>query len=249
MAESARSPALPARPFLFDPLNDCFLEEPRSRRLPGVFHRGDRLSWVIALAVGAVLVGWALYRWHVTGLLAPPDGVADQARLVQVWRGDDDDAESYVKFEYAPSDGLVLQGEDSVPRTVAARLRPGDPIPICYASSKPTLSRASTNCKDQPLTETLLAVLWAAGCAVVILKDACLRRGRLVRGEIVAASTYEDEGHRVAKIQYRFATPGGRSVKGAIRLRRHDFDADPSNIPQAGAPLVVQYGFGFHRVL
>ena len=239
--------------FLLDPANGPFVEATSNKRLPGLFRtRKNRLlALAIFLFVTAASVALALEGWRTAVMLSAPSGLRRDAQVSDL-RVDDNEGKVYrVSYRFAPyGDDRLIEGRDFVAKRFYEQLKRGGVIPICYASSEPALSKALPNCEDTPLVVSGFVITWVAAFLFVFLKDACLRRGRLVPGQIVAVDGVRGEEKTfILIVKYRLVTPGGRVLSGGARCSRTDLGEDLSGLPLPDTPLLVQYAYPFHRPL
>ena len=122
-------------------------------------------------------------------------------------------------------------------------------VSIVYLRDDPTRSRLNTETPDDTRRERL-AIL-AGGAATIALLVGVLNwivrlpgrgalRGRLLRGQVIAAQTrLEPDGQRRLTVRFRFLSPARRPITSeASRLRS---DLLPGDLPEPGTPVLIEY--------
>jgi len=253
-----KAPA-PRRAFLLNPANRVLAGRYLTEG-PTPARRGSRLIGAIVgallLAAGflAGLAAPAWYDWYrlredgaraeaaITGLIAPldPDADAPYAAAYQFRVSD------------APgSDAPDFFGEQRISADLHRWLAEArsQTLPVVYLPADPSVSRLDIVSPDDTRRERL-AVL--AGGAIVIallvslidwiaqLPNKGALRGRLVRGQIVAAQsvTSKKNGPRLT-VRFRFRSPKGRVITSEATRARSDLRS--SAVPSPGTPVMIEY--------
>ncbi|MCZ2096526.1 MAG: hypothetical protein LC121_09720 [Anaerolineae bacterium] len=254
----ARSSA-PRSVFLLNPAHRSLVRRYLTEG-PAPSPRGSRLIGAIVgalLLIAGFLAGLAAPAWYdwyrlredgaradaaITGLIAPLDPAAEApyaaAYRFRIPGAPNNDAPSFFG-EQRVSAGLHRWLAEARPQT----------LPVIYLPDDPSVSRLDIASPDDTRRERL-AVLAAGAVTVALLvsvigwiarlpsKDAL--RGRLVRGQVVAAQTVagKSNGQRLA-VRFRFRSPTGRVITSEATRARGDLRSGV--VPPPGTPVMIEY--------
>ncbi len=250
----------PGVTFLLNPANRALVRQHMSRGAAPA-PRGSRalslLMGVLLLAAG-FLGGLAAPAWNDWFRLRQ-DGVATQADIIglsaPVAPGSGGTHTVAYRFRLSPAnenaDAPEFFGEQRISADLHAWLAATRPstVSILYLRDDPTRSRLDAETPDDTRRERL-AIL-AGGAAAIALLVGVLNwivrlpgrgtlRGRLLRGQIIAAQTrLEPDGRRRLTVRFRFLSPARRPITSeASRLRS---DLLPGDLPEPGTPVLIEY--------
>lgn len=220
--------------------------------------RGHRLLdmlFVLALIAAAFLWGLAAEAWYdwfrlredgvraeaaITGLSAPTESNTDAPYTVayRFRLGDDDDAPEYFGEQRITPDLYAWMAD-------AGTLT----LPVIYLPADPSVSRLDLASPDDTQREqrailaggvTVIALLLGVVAWIVRLPNRGLLRGKLLRGQVVAAQGKPDaKGNQRVTVRFRFRTPNGRVITSEATRTRNESPSIP--VPLPGAPVLIEY--------
>jgi hypothetical protein len=253
-------------PFLLDPANADFVAT-KSGRPAALVVRVDvaRMVFIGALIVGAVCVPLAIHYGQDTWALGAR-GVEVQGTIASRYvseisnngRGHST-SRGVVRYRFevpgAQGDGGVFDASDTVSASDYERLGEGTPVTVRYLPDDPHVSRIVGVSRDPAwifVFFSLLAFASAVAAAVLGVRDS-RRKARLERdgipleGKLVSATLGGEDEKELARVDYSFTSPTGRSLVGFAYVQGSARRGTP---PPVGTPVAVLYlDDALHRLL
>lgn len=247
--------------FLLNPANRVVVRRTLSESLTPL-RRGSRLLdtlFVLALIAAGFLCGLAAPAWYewfrlredgaqaeaaITGLSTPLDPAGSEPQMVAYRFGipgapgaDADETPQYFGEQRISAD-LHRWLADAQSLT----------LPVTYLPGDPTVSRLEIDSPDDTRRErlailaggmTVVALLIGVTAWIARLPSRGVLRGRLLRGQIVAAQTQPGrDGAQRMTVRFRFRSPGGRVITSEA-TRAIGKLALPA--PPPGTPVLIEY--------
>lgn len=207
----------------------------------------------IFVIAGLFFLGWSVIQLK-NHLELNNDGIVTQGRMIDHRIYEDSEGDSYyITYSFVANDQTYSQ-EQSVSSDLYNRFEAGAPLDIRYLPGNPGKSRIEGE-GASPWIPLGFSMCWLSFVMLFLWgavhqadrNDLLVKKGTLVEGQVVSASSYEDSDNGYSiKLKYSYVSPrDGQTVVRMYDFAARDHKREP--LPPQGTPVIILYHSDKHH--